>query len=156
MRSFFELTDRLHRWFFTNSISILRISVSIIFLWFGLLKLFYGVSPVQDLAISTIQVITFRIFSDRTLICSLAIFEILIGLGLVFKLFLRETLILLYFKIIGTFLPLLIFPSRTFSFFPFALTLEGQYIIKNIVILSAGIVIGTSYEREKGSDTSSS
>jgi len=45
---------------------------------------------------------------------------------------------------IGTFTPVFLFPEEVFSTFPFALTLKGQYIIKNLVIMSAGIVIGAT------------
>ena len=42
----------------------------------------------------------------------------------------------------GTFLPLVLLPEICFTNFPFGLTLEGQYIIKNLIIISAGLVIG--------------
>jgi hypothetical protein len=45
---------------------------------------------------------------------------------------------------LGTMLPLVFFPSQTFSSFPFVPTLEGQYIIKNLVLVSAAIVVGAT------------
>lgn len=74
----------------------------------------------------------------------LAVLETLIGIGLVFRIFLRETLLLLFLQMIGTILPLFFFPFETFTNTPFVPTLEGQYIVKNIVIISAGTVIGAT------------
>lgn len=122
----------------------LRISIGIIFLWFGGLKFFSGASPAEDLAIKTINTITFGIFNTEFIIISLAIVETIIGIGLIFKIFLRETLLLLFLQMLGTFTPVFLFPEDVFTEFPFALTLEGQYIIKNLVIFSAAIVLGAT------------
>jgi hypothetical protein len=70
--------------------------------------------------------------------------ECTIGFGLVFKKWLRLTLLLLYFQMAGTFLPLFFFPHETFGASVFIPTLLGQYIIKNIVLVSAAIVIGAA------------
>ena len=53
-------------------------------------------------------------------------------------------LALLWLQMLGTFTPLLLFPEETFTRFPYAPTLEGQYIIKNIVLIAAGIVAGAT------------
>lgn len=127
-----------------NGISLLRYSIGIIFLWYGMLKFFQGASPAEDLAINTIDTLTFGLFSPKFIIISLALLETLIGVGLIFNLFLRETLLLLYLQMIGTFTPIFLFPGEVFTTFPYTLTLEGQYIIKNLVIVSAGIVIGAT------------
>jgi hypothetical protein len=74
----------------------------------------------------------------------LATWECLIGLGLIFGKFLRITLLLLLLQMVGTFLPLVLFPDETWSRFPYAPSLEGQYIIKNIVLLSAGMIVGAT------------
>ena len=74
----------------------------------------------------------------------LATWECLIGLGLIFGKFLRAKLALLLLQMLGTFLPLVLFPQETFTIFPIAPTLEGQYIIKNVVLVSAGIVVGAT------------
>ncbi|MGY0041176.1 hypothetical protein [Pedobacter sp. NJ-S-72] len=74
----------------------------------------------------------------------LAIWECIIGLGLISKKWLGLTLLLLYFQMIGTFLPLVFFTDETFVHSLFIPTLLGQYIIKNIVLLSGGIVIGAT------------
>ena len=56
----------------------------------------------------------------------------------------RETLLLLFLQMIGTFTPIFLFPNEVFNQIPYAPTLEGQYIIKNIIIISAAIVLGGS------------
>ena len=130
------------QWMASKGLFLLRLSIGIIFFWFGFLKFFEGLSPAEDLAIRTIQTITFGLLPDKVIIYGLATWEVLIGIGLIFKIFLRETLILLYLQMMGTFLPLFLFPEEVFHIFPYSLTLEGQYIVKNIILLSAGIVLG--------------
>jgi uncharacterized membrane protein YkgB len=125
-------------------IQSLRISMGIIFIWFGVLKFFKGYSPAEDLAVTTIHILTFNLFTDQVIIYGLAFFETLIGLGLAFKMFLRETLLLLFIQMIGTITPVFLLPDQVFNIFPFSLTLEGQYIVKNLVLISAGIVIGAT------------
>jgi len=134
----------LTRWMASRGLLFLRLSIGIIFLWFGALKFFEGLSPAQDLAIKTIRVISFQVVPDNLIIYGLATWEVLIGVGLLFNVFLRETLLLLYLQMVGTFFPVVLFPSEVFRIFPYALTLEGQYIIKNLVIVSAGIVLGAT------------
>jgi uncharacterized membrane protein YkgB len=141
---FYKTDIAVTRWMADNGIKFLRISIGLIFLWFGLLKFFSGASPAEDLAIRTIDQLTFGLFSSSLIIYSLALLETLIGIGLMFNILLRETLLLLYLQMIGTFTPLFIFPGEAFTIFPYALTIEGQYIIKNIVIVSAGIAIGAT------------
>lgn len=141
----FEKADvKITRWMAKHSLSLLRVSIGIIFFWFGVLKFFDRLSPAQDLAIKTIDVVTFGLLTPSIIILGLAIWETAIGIGLIFSLFMRETLLLLYLQMIGTFLPVLFFPSEVFNIFPYSLTLEGQYIIKNLVLLSAGIVLGAT------------
>ncbi len=131
-------------WMAKRGLLFLRLSIGIIFLWFGMLKFFPGLSPAEDIAIQTIRTITFGLVADQYILIGLAIWEVLIGIGLLFRIFLRETLLLLYLQMIGTFMPVVLFPSEVFHIFPYSLTMEGQYIIKNVVVLSAGIVLGAT------------
>jgi len=126
-----------------NGITLLRLSLGIVFFWFGVLKFFPHASPAEGLAVSTIGVITHGAMSAHVSLLVLATWECCIGLGLVSGILPRFTLLLLYLQMIGTLLPLWFFPHQTFSA-PFVPTLEGQYIIKNIVLISAGIVIGAT------------
>lgn len=129
-------------WMKKNGYFLLRVSLGIVFFWFGILKFFPGISPAQELAIDTIRIMTFGFVPDGFIINGLALWEVLIGLGLITGKFMRETLILLFLQMAGTFMPVFLFPAEVFTRFPYAPTLEGQYIIKNIVIISAAIVLG--------------
>lgn len=137
----------MNRWMQTNSIHLLRVSVSVIFLWFGILKFIEGVSPVQHLAISTIRTLTFGFFSDHAVIYGLALTEVIVGVSLLFDIYLKQVLYILYFQIVGTFAPLFLYPEVTFTSPPFCLSLEGQYIVKNLVILAAGLVLSTHHSQ---------
>lgn len=139
-----ETDARIVRWMAVNGIGLLRISIGIIFLWFGVLKFFEGMSPAENLAIRTIEIITFHLIPSNTILYTLAVWEVVIGVGLLFNIYLRITLILLFLQMLGTFTPLIFFPGETFEVFPYALTLEGQYIIKNVIIISGGIVLGAT------------
>jgi uncharacterized membrane protein YphA (DoxX/SURF4 family) len=135
-------------WMTDNGIRLLRISLGVIFLWFGFLKFFPGSSPAEQLATNTISILTFGIIKPAVSIYMLATMETLIGLGLIFRIFLRTTLLILFFQMLGTVTPLFLFPSETFTLVPISPTLEGQYIIKNIVLVSAGIVIGSTVRKK--------
>jgi len=141
----FDTVDRqITKWMARYGIVLLRISVGLVFLWFGALKFFPGMSPAQDLAIRTIQVMTFGLVPAQVALYTLATWETLIGVGLILGVFMRETLLLLFLQMLGTLTPLVFFPQETFTLFPIAPTLEGQYIIKNLVLISAGIVMGAT------------
>ena len=116
---------------------VLRLGLGIIFLWFGILKFFPGLSPAEGLVKSTVYFIDPDVF-----IYVLALWESLIGLGLITGKFMRTTLLLLFLQMPGTALPLIILPDVVWTHFPYGLTLEGQYIIKNLVLIGAGLVIG--------------
>ncbi len=125
-------------------IPALRISLGIIFVWFGVLKFFPGLSAAEEIATRTIQALTFGALAPALIPKLLALLECAIGLGLIFHKYLRITLGLLFLQMIGTFMPLLLFPTETFVQFPLVPNLEGQYIIKNLILVSAGIVIGST------------
>ncbi len=125
-------------------ITLLRVALGIIFLWFGALKFFPGQSVSDDLATRTISVLSFGYVSPSVSLPVLAVWECAIGLGLIFGKFLRVTLLLLFLQMMGTFLPLVFFPAETWTHFPYKPSLEGQYIIKNLILLGAGIVVGAT------------
>lgn len=139
-----RIDNAVTRWMSLHGLVLLRLSIGIVMFWFGFLKYFEGLSPAEDLAINTIKIITFGLIPDKGILFGLATLESLIGIGLIFKIFMRQILLLLYIQMIGTFLPVFFFPGEVFYIFPYSLTLEGQYIIKNIVIVSAGIVLGAT------------
>lgn len=141
---FYDIDRRITRWMARYGILLLRISLGIVFLWFGALKLFPDMSPAVDLASRTINQLTFGLISEDIALMILAIWECLIGLGLILGVFLRVTLLLLFVQMLGTITPIFFFPNEVFTHIPYATTLEGQYIIKNMVLISAGIVIGAT------------
>ncbi len=138
------LDERLTAWMAHFGVPLLRISLGVIFFWFGVLKFFPGLSPAEDLATRTIGVLTLGLIAPQVALWILAIWECLIGLGLLFGVFLRATLLLLWLQMLGTITPIFFFPEEVFLRLPYAPTLEGQYIIKNLVLISAGIVIGAT------------
>jgi uncharacterized membrane protein YphA (DoxX/SURF4 family) len=151
---FDRLDAQITRWMARYGILLLRISMGIIFLWFGVLKFFPGLSPAADLATRTIERLTFGVIPPDVSILILASWESLIGLGLMFGIFMRATLLLLFLQMMGTISPIFFFPQEVFTAFPYAPTLEGQYIIKNMVLISAGLVIGATVRGGKMVDAS--
>ena len=123
---------------------MLRLGLGLVFLWFGVLKFFPGLSPAQDLAVRTIERLTLGLVAPDVALPILAAWESLIGLGLLSGRFLRATLFLLALQMAGAATPLLLFPAETFTQFPFAPTLEGQYIIKNVVLVGAAMAVGAT------------
>lgn len=134
----FEKIDAaITRWMANYGVVILRVGLGIVFFWFGALKLVPGLSPAETLVRNT----TYFVDPDW-FIPVLAIWEMAIGLGLIFNVFMRLTLLLLFLQMPGTALPLFILPEAVWTVFPYGLTLEGQYIIKNLVLIGAGLVLG--------------
>ncbi len=121
-----------------------RIALGIVFLWFGVLKFFPNLSPAELLAARTIERLTLGTLHADVALPVLATWESLIGIGLILGRWLRAVLFLLAVQMAGTFTPLLLFPAETFTVFPVAPTLEGQYIIKNIVLIGAAMVVGAT------------
>ncbi len=135
--SFEQLDVAITQWMARHGLSILRIGLGIVFFWFGALKVVPGMSPAEELVKNTVYFIDPDIFLPV-----LAVWEMLIGLGLIFNRLMRFTLLLLFLQMPGTALPLIILPDVVWQSFPFVLTLTGQYIVKNLVLIGAGIVIG--------------
>ena len=123
---------------------LMRVSLGIVFLWFGALKLVPGLSPAENLAGRTVEVLSLHTIPAATAVPILGVWESLIGLGLLTGLFMRATLLLLFVQMLGTLTPLVIFPDETFDRFPYAPTLEGQYIIKNAVLIAGAVILGAT------------
>src|SRR3984957_332839 len=135
---------RITEWMAKHGILLTRLALGLVFLWFGALKFAHGMSEAEDVARRTLVKLTFGLLPSEVCVYVLASWECVIGVGLLSGKFLRSTLLLLFLQLPGTFLPLLFFPSETWKHFPYAPTLEGQYIIKNIVLISAAIVVGAT------------
>jgi len=134
----------LTQWMAARGITLLRISLGLIYLWFGVLKFFPNLSPAESLAARTINKLTFGMLPAEVSLPILATWECLIGIGLLTGVLKRVVLFLLGLQMIGTISPVFFFPNEVFVQVPFVPTLEGQYIIKNLVIISAAIVIGAT------------
>lgn len=146
---YIKVDDRVRAWMKRYGITLLRLSLGTVFLWFGALKFFPSFSPAQDLAMRTMDRLTFGMIPAQISILILAVWECLVGIGLITNRFMRATLFLLFLQMVGAGAPLLLFPREAFNVLPFAPTLEGQYIIKNLVLISAGVVIGATVERQR-------
>jgi uncharacterized membrane protein YkgB len=127
-----------------HGLTLLRIALAVVFFWFGVLKFFPNASPAEALAGRTIETLTFGAIREDVALPILAVWEVLIGIGLFLGRWMRAVLLLLFVQMLGTITPLFLFPTETFTIFPVAPTLEGQYIIKNVVIVSAAIVLGAT------------
>lgn len=122
-----------------HSLLLLRVSIGIVFVWFGALKLVPGLSPAEPLIRAAITFLPMNLFLPF-----LAIWEIAIGLGFITGKFQRLTIILLLLQMGGAMSPLLLAPDRIWVQFPFQWTLEGQYVFKDIILISAGLVIAAT------------
>jgi len=132
------------QWMANHSILLLRISIGIIFFWFGVLKFFPQTSSAEDLAARTLDKITFQQIPNNISIIILAAWECFIGIGMIIGRARRITLVLLFLQMIGTILPVFFFPNETFVYIPFVPSMEGQYILKNLIIIAAAIVLGAT------------
>lgn len=117
-------------------VPLLRWTLGIIFIWFGALKPF-GLSPAQELVSNTVYWV-----DPAWFVPLLGWWEVAIGVGLLFRPLIRPAIALLFLQMPGTFMPLVLLPEVCFTVFPFGLTLEGQYIIKNLVLIAAALVVG--------------
>ncbi|WP_422079521.1 DoxX family membrane protein [Ulvibacterium sp.] len=128
--------------------SMLLACIGILYLWFGMLKFFPGVSPAETIAMDTIHELTLGLMRPDVSLILLAIWETGLGLLLIFGLLNRFAILLALVHMILTFTPFLFFPELTFTQAPFGLTLLGQYIMKNIVFLGL-LVFLLDKERKK-------
>jgi putative oxidoreductase len=129
---------RLSDWLNAHSITVLRVSLGLIFCAFGALKFVPGLSPAEDLAVATIDSLTFGVVSDRAALMLTALTETFIGLTLVTGRFLRAGLVVLGGALVGIMSPLVIFAGDLFGHGP---TLVTQYVLKDIVLAAAGLVV---------------
>jgi uncharacterized membrane protein YphA (DoxX/SURF4 family) len=147
LREFYNASDRaITRWMGRHGLTLLRVSLGVLFLWFGLLKFFPDLPLPQseELGVRTMQQLSFGLVSAPAAANTLAVLECVIGLGLLIGRFLRTVIFLLVGQMVGTFTPMVLFPAEVFTHAPYAPTMLGMYIIKNVVLVSAAIVIGST------------
>jgi uncharacterized membrane protein YkgB len=144
---FGERFDRVDRWL-TRAMArrgtpLLRVSIGLVFFWFGALKLFPGASPAAALVVESWGFLEASgIMPMRLFMILLGLWEMLIGLGFITGQFLRVVILLMALQMIGAVSPVVLQPGAVWRDFPFVLTLEGQYIVKNVVLIAAAFVIG--------------
>lgn len=144
-----RLNQRLHqidraamRWMARYGLWLLSISMGLVFVWFGALKL-VGMSPAEPLIRATLDFLPSMLVNP--LILLLALWEIAIGLGFLRGRAKRVVLIMLLLQMSGAMSPLILAPERLWETFPFIWTLEGQYVFKDIILISAGLAIGATH-----------
>lgn len=133
--------EAIVRWMRRAGTPAMRIAIGIIFIWFGILKPL-GISPASSLVMDT--VVWLPLFQPEAWLAIIGYWEVAIGLSFLFQRTTRFAIALLMLQMVGTFMPLVCLPGVTFQEggIPFAPTMEGQYIIKNLLIIAAAIAIG--------------
>ena len=140
--------DRLVVWAMDAfGIRFARLALGIVFIWFGALKMIGELSPAYDLVAATIYWLT-----PEIIIPLIGLWEVAIGVAFLFPPLTRLALLLLIPQMPATFLPLVLLPEVTFTVVPWGLTLEGQYIVKNLVIIACALIIGGTALRKDRSD----
>jgi putative oxidoreductase len=135
---------RLIEWLARYSVDLLRVSLGLVFLGFGVLKFFPGLSPAQELTGETIQLLTFGLVPDQVALPVVATIETTIGVLLLTGRWLRIGIALLVVAMVGILSPLILLPDELFRGRLYEPTLEGQYVLKDIVLLSAAFVVAAS------------
>lgn len=135
---YFKFSEKIEK----HSVTIMRIALAIVYIWFGALKIF-GMSPAGELVEETVYW-----FNPTLFIPILGGCEIIIGLGLLIKRFIPITIMLLLLHMVATFFPVFILKTVCFEGFPFCPTLVGQYIIKNLVLIAGALIIAGKYNKE--------
>jgi uncharacterized membrane protein YkgB len=135
-----RLIPLLRRW----SIPVLRVSLAVVFIWFGALKVL-DVTPVHELVASTVYWVDADWF-----VPALGVVELLVGLGLLLRVWLRLVLAVLFAQLLGTFLVFVLLPDVAFvGGNPLLLTTEGEFVVKNLVLLAAAMTVGAHIEDEE-------
>ena len=141
-RKFDHVDKKITDWLKGHGYSFLKYSLALVFIWFGILKPL-GLSSANDLVTKTVYFV-----DPAWFVPLLGWWEVAIGVCILFRPLVRVGLFLMGLQMIGTFLPLILLPEVIYIKFPFVMTLEGQYIIKNLVLIGAGMIVG-SHARDK-------
>ncbi|MGH3829362.1 MAG: hypothetical protein ACRDRS_02755 [Pseudonocardiaceae bacterium] len=137
-----------HRWLMRHSITALRISMGLVIFGFGVLKYFPGFSPAQDLILADARVLSFglvpAVVPGSVVMVLIATVECVIGLSLITGRALRVINYLIASWIVGILSPIVVLPARLFSGPDHMPTMEGQYVLKDVILLAAAMVIATT------------
>lgn len=138
----------IHRWLMRYSVTALRISMGLVYFSFGILKYFPGISPAQDLALATTHLLSFglvpTVVPNGVAMTLIATLECAIGLLLIAGRWLRLTICLLAVQLAGILSPAVLLAARLFAGPHHMPTLEGQYVLKDVILVAAAMVIATS------------
>jgi len=126
---------------------LLCIGFGIMYLWFGGLKFFPGMSPAESLAKTTLDKLTFGLVPTNISYFMLALWEVIIGVCMLLNVKRKGIIFMAMVHLLFTFTPLFLLPEASFNQHFYSLTLVGQYIIKNLVFLTALLFI---MEEKKG------
>ncbi|MFT3782125.1 MAG: hypothetical protein QM790_08920 [Nibricoccus sp.] len=126
-----DATERYVRMYF-------RYALAIIFIWFGALKIFH-VSPISELVSRT-----FSMIPRSILVPGLGWWEVAIGVCFLFRRTVKTALVLLLLQLPGTFMPFFVVPEMCYKGNPLLLTVEGEFIVKNLLIIGAALLIGST------------
>lgn len=144
-QAFARLDERFILFMRANGIRVLRYALAVVFVWFGALKV-AGVTPVKELVASTVYW-----FDPDVFVPVLGAWEIVVGVGLLLRFALRFTLLLFWLQMAGTLLVLVMRPDVAFQAAnPLLLTVEGEFVVKNLVLIAGGIVVGGTVRRVRG------
>lgn len=135
------LLETLRRKTEKKGLHLLRLSVGLVFFWFGFLKFFGQLSPAEEIASKTISWLSLDAIGPQVSMPLLAVLECLIGLGILTRRYMEYVIPLLYLQMAGALLPLFVFRELCWQQL-FVPTLLGQYIIKNAVLIASGTVLG--------------
>jgi uncharacterized membrane protein YkgB len=146
---FDQIDAALTNWMSRYSLGFLRYSLALIFIWFGTLKFIPGMSPTVDIIENVTNILFFESVPVWVAVYGLAAVECLIGFGLLLNVFMRLTLLGLFIQMIATSTPVFILPDIVFSQIPFGLTIEGHHIIKNLILIGAGLTLGAKVRGQR-------
>lgn len=130
-----------------HSTTVLRVSVGLVFFWFGVMKFVPAASPAEDVATRTMSVLTFDLVPPEFSRPLLALFETAIGVGLISGVLLRLVLTAFFLHMTGVFAALFLLPEEMWNGQMATPTLEGQYIIKNVVLIAACLAVAADQRR---------
>ena len=128
-------------WLARHSITVLRWSLGVVFLAFGLLKFVPGASPAEYVATETMSMLTFGLIGPGPALIGVAILESAIGLCLLTGRFLGLGLALLGLALVGILSPLVLLTDELFTGPSNAPNLLGQYVFKDLILVAAALVV---------------
>jgi len=135
-------------WLLKNAINLMPISIGVVYVWFGMLKFFPALSPAELLAERTIEMAFFDLVEGHVYILFLAGWEVMLGVAFLLNYKLKTMIPVMLFHMLCTIIPVFATPEEVFSYFPYGLTLTGQYIVKNFVLVTAALFLLKYSEQE--------